>query len=74
MISQLEQPKDDSSDSNVGLVESLISPDYRKATFLALFIACSNALSGINYVNIYCITIFESIQKQTGNYEGLTPS
>jgi len=64
---------EDSAVSDVGLMEALLHADYRKATWLGMFLAFSNMLTGINVVNVYALTIFQNIQKQTGNTQGLTP-
>ena len=42
----------------VGLTDALLHADYRKATWIAIFLAFSNVLTGINVVNVYALTIF----------------
>ena len=64
----------DGAKKDVGLTDALLEADYRKATWFGMFLALSINLSGINVVNVYALTIFENIQKQTGDTKSLTPA
>jgi len=69
-----EVPKDEEGDDrNVGLKEAFFGRDYWRATWFGMFLACANISTGINVVNIYTLTIFQTIQKNSGSKDGLTP-
>ena len=67
--------KTDNDKQNVGLTEALTGTNYWRATWIGMFLACANISTGINAVNVYTLTIFETIQKNSGNLDGgLKPS
>lgn len=48
------------------MMDALFSPDYRRATWVCVFIAVANQMSGINILNIYAETIFEDVADAGG--------
>ena len=49
------------SEKKVGLGSGLFDRDFRKASWVCIFLAISNQMSGINIINIYAYTIFKTI-------------
>ena len=45
----------------IGVYETLFGEDYKKSTWICIFIAIANMMSGINILNIYAISIFDDI-------------
>jgi predicted MFS family arabinose efflux permease len=52
--------------------DALFAPDYRRATWICVFIAIANQMSGINILNIYSKTIFEDV-KDAGGAASFSP-
>jgi len=46
--------------------DALFNKDYRNATWVCVFIAIANQMSGINILNIYAQTIFEDVANAGG--------
>ena len=60
---QLTTPSDSESP---GMAQALCDKEYRVATWVVLFIALANQMSGINILNIYAETIFIDVKNQGG--------
>ena len=59
--------KDSEELENVGIIDSLCHQDYRRASWLVIFIVIAIQMAGVNIINIYTTTIFEAIKKQGGS-------
>lgn len=57
---QLAKPVDAIAPS---LTQTLISPDHRAATWICLFLALGQAMSGCSVINIYTEQIFQDLAK-----------
>jgi len=57
----------------VSLAEGLTDPDYRKASWLCVYLAIGNQMSGINIVNIYAFFIFNKIMTDSGAEMPMSP-
>ena len=51
----------------------ICDPYYRGCTFVLVLLTFLNQVTGINSINIYSLTIFENIQKDSPDGGGITP-
>ena len=45
----------------IGIIDVLVKPRYRNATWMGIFLAVTNIFTGINVINVYTQTVFENI-------------
>lgn len=48
-------------EGKITLKRCMTDSDYRKATWMCVFIAVANQMSGVNIINIYTQSIFDQI-------------
>ena len=60
---ELENQKEKENEAVVGVKDALFHPDYRGATWMGMWLAVTNQMSGINVLNVYAPTIFKNIKK-----------
>lgn len=55
-----DQEANEESDT-VGIIDALCHQDFRRATWLVIFIVIAIQMAGVNIINIYTTTIFKAI-------------
>lgn len=54
--------QDSKEGESVGILDALCHEDYRRASWLVIFIVVAIQMAGVNIINIYTTTIFEAIK------------
>jgi len=68
-----DDKKDNEETESAGFIASLCHQNYRKASWLVIYIVIGAQMAGVNIINIYTSTIFEAIDKNSkGSDGGLT--
>jgi len=61
------EQKDNEEVENVGIIDAFCHQDYRRGSWLVIFIVIAIQMNGVNLINIYTTTIFEAIKKEGGS-------
>jgi len=68
-----DDKKDNEETESAGFIASLCHQNYRKASWLVIYIVIGAQMAGVNIINIYTGTIFIAIDKNSkGGGGGLT--